>query len=841
MHSVIFCIFCIFALFMTAYGTVLVYENGASTRSNGLKYQNGSLGSTTNGTVSLDMEQVWLYKYSWRNKTRPYAVRVSVSSDAATQGFPLLFVARLQRGVMSWSIPEEKYNYSLASRTLCPFLHSYISLTNGSVLPESFSVDVSTFSPKPVNYTLKADFVDNFVLMLREPQTVTVDPAQPMYFLWRFPDDVDTVVVKAESENAKLCAILSIQGTQCPVYDLARNVEFTGYFQTMTTKAAITMERSTFSQDEFYVVIIVKSSDEECVTGERFAQPHGKKMDSKDSHYAGPLSERQKTVTITVERTLSSKAYVKAIGVPVAFFASFYLIAFIVLLITWCRQRGGRRERSFRSILMPKEGNIEDVPVSAPLRTSSSRRSRTRDHYGTTPYADNEVLFDHDSVDQLEEDHSLVTDGIKDPTSRDFEQHYDMLHDIDQEKDIYRLRTSLMLTDLAKKEKKYLQKKYRLYHWNLLMIAVFYALPVVQLVITYQKVLNASGDEDICYYNFFCAHPLGVLSAFNNVWSNVGYIMLGFLFFLLVMRRDRQHMQDITDNSDMEKYYGIPQHYAIFYAMALALIMEGVLSACYHVCPNNSNFQFDTSFMYIITCLGIVKLYQTRHPDIAANAHSVYAGFALIILIAVIGVVYSSFAFWTTFAIIHIFGCLYLSSQIYYMGRVKFDAGMLSRVFILLRYDCCSSPTYKDRMLLLVIANMINWFFAIYGVATTPNDFATYLLAILIVNGLLYLAFYVIMKLRNKERILLFPLLVLGWTLACWIAALIFFLSNLTSWQKSPARSREGNKDCILLGFYDNHDVWHFLSACALFFSFLGLLTLDDDLLRTPRHSIPVF
>ncbi|KAL9963642.1 hypothetical protein ACROYT_G027168 [Oculina patagonica] len=58
---------------------------------------------------------------------------------------------------------------------------------------------------------------------------------------------------------------------------------------------------------------------------------------------------------------------------------------------------------------------------------------------------------------------------------------------------------------------------------------------------------------------------------------------------------------------------------------------------------------------------------------------------------------------------------------------------------------------------------------------------------------------------------------------------------------KSPAQSREGNKDCILLGFYDSHDVWHFLSACALFLSFLGLLTLDDDLLRTPRNNIPVF
>ena len=43
--------------------------------------------------------------------------------------------------------------------------------------------------------------------------------------------------------------------------------------------------------------------------------------------------------------------------------------------------------------------------------------------------------------------------------------------------------------------------------------------------------------------------------------------------------------------------------------------------------------------MYIITCLGIVKVYQTRHPDIAANAHSVYAAFAAIILIAMLGVV----------------------------------------------------------------------------------------------------------------------------------------------------------------------------------------------------------
>jgi len=39
--------------------------------------------------------------------------------------------------------------------------------------------------------------------------------------------------------------------------------------------------------------------------------------------------------------------------------------------------------------------------------------------------------------------------------------------------------------------------------------------------------------------------------------------------------------------------------------------------------------------------------------------------------------------------------------------------------------------------------------------------------------------------------------------------------------QVSPARSRDGNEECVLLDFFNSHDVWHFLSAFALFFSFL--------------------
>ena len=34
------------------------------------------------------------------------------------------------------------------------------------------------------------------------------------YYLWRFPADEDTVLIKASSSDTELCAILSIQGTQ---------------------------------------------------------------------------------------------------------------------------------------------------------------------------------------------------------------------------------------------------------------------------------------------------------------------------------------------------------------------------------------------------------------------------------------------------------------------------------------------------------------------------------------------------------------------------------------------------------------------------------------------------
>jgi hypothetical protein len=167
------------------------------------------------------------------------------------------------------------------------------------------------------------------------------------------------------------------------------------------------------------------------------------------------------------------------------------------------------------------------------------------------------------------------------------EAEYDIVSEEDQDRVMRLGKSVIYLSDLARKDPRVHKYKSYLYLYNVLTVALFYGLPVIQLVVTYQRVLNETGEQDLCYYNFLCAHPVGVISDFNHVFSNSGYVLLGVLFLWITYRREITH-KDLN----FERQYGIPQHYGMFYAMGVALIMEGVLSGSYHVCPNQANFQF---------------------------------------------------------------------------------------------------------------------------------------------------------------------------------------------------------------------------------------------------------
>uniref|UniRef100_G1P210 SID1 transmembrane family member 1 n=1 Tax=Myotis lucifugus TaxID=59463 RepID=G1P210_MYOLU len=791
------------------------------------------------------------------------AMRVHVNSSSENLDYPVLVVVRQQKEVLSWQVPllfqglyQRTYNYQEVSRTLCP---SEATNETGP-LEHLIFVDIASMAPLGAQYKLLVTRIQHFQLQTNVAFHFTASPSQPQYFLYKFPEDVDSVIIKVVSKVAYPCSVVSVQNIMPPCQTLNSNCSILGAHPSLDNKSAIKFQRKSidgsFGSNDDWLVIVAKDLKQ----GSLGSLPYSY------SYFEGkPLCffQLRKILAVVVIVAAAATAAVTEALVIVGVVMVTVLVLVIVLIIV--NSSSSRALCCNYGQICPREemnGHTRSsgtLAVSHPIAASTPEGSNYgaigisyESIHGSTPTSPDQLFHsqvsDESSSSPVRQMSS--SDGGQpyqsDSDSSVEESDFDTMPDIESDKNVIRTKMFLYLSDLSRKDRRIISKKYKIYFWNIITIAVFYALPVIQLVITYQTVVNVTGNQDICYYNFLCAHPLCSLHAFNNILSNLGHVLLGFLFLLIVLRRDILHRRALDAKDIFAKEYGIPKHFGLFYAMGIALMMEGVLSACYHICPNYSNFQFDTSFMYMIAGLCMLKLYQTRHPDINASAYAAYASFALVITLTVLGVVFgkNDVWFWVIFSAIHILASLALSTQIYYMGRFKIDLGIFRRAAMVLYTDFihqCSRPLYMDRMVLLVVGNLINWSFALFGLIYRPRDFASYMLGIFIGNLLLYLAFYIIMKLRSSEKVLPIPLFCIVATAVVWATALYFFFQNLSSWEGTPAESREKNRECVLLDFFDEHDIWHFLSATALFFSFLVLLTLDDDLDVVRRDQIPVF
>ncbi|XP_034934611.1 SID1 transmembrane family member 2-like [Chelonus insularis] len=743
--------------------------------------------------INSSVEYVFLYSETQINES----ARINVESNATIED-PLLVVVKQRVGILSWQIPllVERNNsipqlFHKTSRTLCSSRDYRSNLEPLKGDRDTIVVSIFTGSDSSVSFNLTVDLEDDFYLSLGKSREISITPAEPRYYAYNFSDKIESasVLMKVESHE-DTCMTVSIQNTVCPVFDLERNIQFSGYWQTVSQLGGISISKEIYPKG-FFVVLVVKGDDIDC-TGSLGSE------------------QRNKTVTLTISPNITTKEGIRAASIALMIGIAFFS-AYAVGVIT----HNVRLRRKLRQ-------ELEDLNSPEPLRPEEL----------LTPV--------------IEEDGPRQSSIIEVDSSID-EDDIDMLDDALSDKEIIRTKRVLAVSDLARKDPKILRHKSRLYLYYLGTIAVFYALPVVQLVATYQNVLHVTGNQDLCYYNFLCSHPFLWLSDFNHVFSNFAYVLLGLLFMLLTYVREQGDLA----NEEKKKSYGIPQHYGLFYAMGTALIMEGVLSACYHMCPSHSNFQFDTSFMYIISVLCMVKIYQTRHPDINARATVTFAVLALMIFLGTVGVLNGTDCFWILFSIVHLSVCLLITVQIYYMGRFRLNKGVLQRTLMTLKHDARAGvgylvkPIYPARLMLLAIANIANVALAIVGnihhQRQETKDFATFLLAVLMMNLLLYTCFYIVMKLCSRERILLQPLCYIILSIITWGFALYFFIHKSISWALLPAQSRQYNMPCKLLNFFDFHDIWHFLSALAMFFSFMVLLTLDDDLEDTHRSQIPVF
>ena len=147
----------------------------------------------------------------------------------------------------------------------------------------------------------------------------------------------------------------------------------------------------------------------------------------------------------------------------------------------------------------------------------------------------------------------------------------------------------------------------------------------------------------------------------NHILSNFGYMFLGLLFLLITFVKEnmtlRRKLKQMGEKPTSEGSWprilelrsqlskanrempncqtGTCASFSLFYTMGLTLFMIGVMSACYHMCPNNVNFQFDTTYMYLLAVLMYIKLYQGRHPDVSCDAFKSYLGLGVALTLEV--------------------------------------------------------------------------------------------------------------------------------------------------------------------------------------------------------------
>ena len=116
------------------------------------------------------------------------------------------------------------------------------------------------------------------------------------------------------------------------------------------------------------------------------------------------------------------------------------------------------------------------------------------------------------------------------------------------------------------------------------------------------------------------------------------------------------------------------------------------MSSCYHICPTNVTFQFDTTFMYVMSVMMFLKLYQVscylsfilgiiiiinsmqvRHPDVSANAVGVFFGLGVALILETFSIYYSGVFFWIVFCTSYIAFMVVVAVHAYNLGVVKYD------------------------------------------------------------------------------------------------------------------------------------------------------------------------
>ena len=605
------------------------------------------------------------------------------------------------------------------------------------------------------------------------------------------PDQDNYVILRIESEENSLCfcSLLSVQKPRCPYFDSIADAKRFGRWQTMADNTSMLVDVNEFKEGEKkeLLIVLIGAEDEVC----NFVKKERNRTCSRRKSTNGEL---RKNMTITLEPIASAGDLWKAISI----LGGCYLGILIVCLV----MSGYRFE-------VQQE------------RFASERKKQEIRNEGEAS-----------GVEGFSDNH--VEEGPKRVMTKK-----------------YLDKRTVRLANIKASKQRY--KKNQLYMGGLFIISLFYGVTVLQTAFYAQRKQYESGNNDICYYNTRCQNPLiyttGYASHFldfNHVFSNIGYVVFGLTFIRIVHMQSKKYIELGDSREELLSNHGIPYITGVYYSMGGALMMQGLMSAAYHICPTPISYQYDTTFMYLIAILTYVKLYQNRHPDSSASAVKTYVVLGFAIVLEAISIYFgNSCSFWAIFCTIYILSIVCVVANIYQLDsrdkldqlestpRTKgMDKVMLFKVYRLLFKESVNAITgkrarqgKKTRPLLvfIFITCLINVAMCVYfGVMAslehvTSKEVGNILLFLFMANTFIYLGYYVKMKYKNNERLHWKTICYAGeflsfFSYTCSVAvfsaifmapALYFYTSTTKNNWVSPAESRELNRPCQILNFYD--------------------------------------
>jgi len=378
--------------------------------------------------------------------------------------------------------------------------------------------------------------------------------------------------------------------------------------------------------------------------------------------------------------------------------------------------------------------------------------------------------------------------------------------------------------------------EHKRHFWKYLsLIGVWYLRPSLTFAYNREDIQRNMPHDQLCYFNFKCVHHLGNIYAFNNVLSNIFYVIFGLIFMLIVKYNDKQ----------LDNYKGIHKDPSLFYCMGIGLMLIGIASSIYHICPSVIIFPIDTDFMFVMTVIFFLTIYDKRHKDHIPSAFKTYwvlGSVGILNTIALSGSIDGNKVlegiFWALSYLMLIYILSITLVNIYFGVDWTVNRQLPKQIYRMLKN---SDKHNISKIILISLIGGYTLFSIIYNQITAKSTFTLWLLSILIMNLGVYFIYYIIQKIRHGENIKWYvwiEILIMNITLTF---AMIFFLNAVSNKSLTPSESQELNKPCVLFDYWDYHDVWHILSSFGLFMSMIVFYHLDDDLKDIDRNHIAIF